>query len=142
MKNLIFLSIACSALFMFSCNKDQAAVKKLDGSWTVTKMVSTNGGVSFDFIASGGGGAAFTFVECKLKKDEWCTGTSSTTIFNVTTTNEQVYRVTGDGTTLETKEDVNSSTVTTTTIDELTKTNLKMSSVDGNTTTVIEATKN
>lgn len=54
-----------------ACNKEQAAVKKLAGEWTVDQLdVFENGTMTY----SGPNEEAlnFTFEECKLKEDEWC----------------------------------------------------------------------
>lgn len=143
MKKLLFVAIAFAGLSLVSCNKDQAAVKKLDGAWTVTKAASTDGGVTFDPIASGDASMSMTFTNCKLKTDEWCTMSQSFTFTGFPTVTETwVYRVTGDGATLESKEHADSTTINTITIDELSKTDFKGTQVDGTTTTVIEATKN
>ena len=140
MKKLLFVAIAFAGLTLVSCNKDQAAVKKLDGTWNVTSMKSDGTElISSDFKVS------MTFNACKLKKDEWCTGSSTVTFAGQTSTASSVYRVTGDGTTLESKEHKDSTDVSSMTINELSKTNMKATQTDefgGQTyTTVIEAEK-
>lgn len=142
MRKLLFLAVAISGLMLVSCNKDQAAVKKLDGAWTVNKAATTEDGVTYDFVASGDATMSLTFTGCKLKADEWCTMTSTVTFGNLTDTESDVFRVTGDGMTFEQKDDAASSTTETSTITELTKTSFTMTSTDGDATTVIEATKN
>ncbi|OIQ36042.1 MAG: hypothetical protein BM555_03445 [Crocinitomix sp. MedPE-SWsnd] len=143
MKKLLFVAVAIAGLALVSCNKDQAAVKKLDGAWTVTKAAGTTNGVTYDPVASGDATMSMTFTACKLKTDEWC-NTSSTVTFGTfpAATTSSVFRVTGDGTTMESKEHADSTTVSTMTINELTKTTMMATMVDGETTTVIEATKN
>ena len=142
MRKLLFVAVAISGLMLVSCNKDQAAVKKLDGAWTVTKAATTENGVTYDFVASGDASMSLTFTGCKLKADEWCTMTSTVTWGNLTDTESDVFRVTGDGMTFEQKDDAASSTAEISTITELTKTSFTMTSTDGDETTVIEATKN
>lgn len=143
MKKLLFVAVAFAGLTLVSCNKDQSAVNKLDGSWTVTKLESTSGGTSYDPIAAGDMTMSMTYTKCKLKTDEWCTTTYTQTITGWPSyTESDVYRVTGDGTTLEVKDSDTSSTIWTTTIEELTKSTFRGTSVDGSTTTTIEATKN
>lgn len=143
MKKLLFVAIAFTGLALVSCNKDQAAVKKLDGNWNVTAMTSETGGVTVDLLDGFIESASMTFVECKLKKDEWCTGSATTKVTGFPeTTDNNVYRVTGDGTTLETKEHADSTDVTSITIDELSKTDGKFTQVDvnGSTTTTTKIT--
>ncbi|MEO9531826.1 MAG: hypothetical protein ABJG68_13680 [Crocinitomicaceae bacterium] len=142
MRKLLFVAVAISGLMLVSCNKNQAAVKKLDGAWTVNKAATTEDGVTYDFVASGDATMSLTFTECKLKADEWCSMTSTVTWGNLTDTETDVFRVTGDGMTFEQKDDSGSSTTETSTITELTKTSFTMTSTDGDATTVIEATKN
>lgn len=139
------LLFAFVALVFVACNKNQAAVKKLDGKWTVTEMTYSDGGFSADVIALGGS-ASFTFTSCKLKKDEWCDGSSSVTypaaMGGLTDNSTFLFRVTGDGTTMESKDSDTSSTITSMTIDELTKSDAKFTMVDGTATTKVTATKN
>lgn len=143
MKKLLFVAVAVSGLVLVSCNKNQSAVKKLDGTWTVTKAASTTGGITYDPIASGDATQTMTFTACKLKTDEWCTMTTTTNITGwPESTESDVYRVTGDGMTLETKDDAASTEIWTMTINELSKSSMMATQVDGSTTTVIEATKN
>jgi len=143
MKKLLFVAVAIAGLALVSCNKDQAAVKKLDGAWTVNKAESTTQGVSYDLIGSGDATMSMTFTACKLKTDEWCNATTTVKFGTFPeTTDATVYRVTGDGTTLESKEHADSTTVSTMTIVELSKSEMKATMVDGETTTNIEATKN
>ena len=139
MKKLLFVAIAFAGLALVSCNKDQAAVKKLDGTWNVTSSTTTSGSVTVDnmqYVDK----ITMTFTACKLKKDEWCTSTSTVSAGSLSFTENDVFKVTNDGTKMELKCDT-CSTSTIMTIDELTKTNLKTTWVDGSSTTVTEATK-
>ena len=71
MKKLFFIPLA--ALLLFSCNKDQAAVKKLDGTWNVTEAIAVTsvGSVSVpNDILEGEAVYTLTFNACKLKNDE------------------------------------------------------------------------
>jgi hypothetical protein len=140
MKKLLFVAIAFAGLALVSCNKDQAAVKKLDGSWTATSAAQVTGGVTVDLITAGFSFKS-TFNSCKLKKDEWCTGTSTTTFAGVDNIDNQVFRVTGDGTVFEWKEHKDSTTVTSMTIDELDKSTLVTTYVDGTTSTTLTYSK-
>ncbi|MEO9531827.1 MAG: hypothetical protein ABJG68_13685 [Crocinitomicaceae bacterium] len=142
MKKLLFVAVAISGMMLVSCNKNQAAVKKLDGSWTVTSAKTTDGSFTYDGVAAGDYTQSMTFTACKLKTDEWCTMSSTTTWGNLTDTESDVFRVTGDGMTLESKDDDTSSTIWSMTINELTKSEMTATSTDGSATTVIMATKN
>jgi hypothetical protein len=139
MKKILFIAII--ALVSISCNKNQRAVKKLSGKWEATKFATTDSsGTTTDYI--GLINVTYEFDNCKLKNDEYCnmTTTTTTNIFGVSTstTENNMYRVIDEGVTLEVKND---STTNTITIVELTKKNLKVKQVENNTTLEIEATK-
>ncbi|UKN01869.1 hypothetical protein K6119_19280 [Paracrocinitomix mangrovi] len=140
MRKLTLIALAFVGVTLVSCNKDQAAVKKLDGSWNATKMVASGGGFTIDIIGAGGS-AEWTFNSCKLKNDEWCTGSATLNFLGDTDTENYVFRVTGDGTTLETKEHADSTDVSSIQIIELTKSNCVLKQVDGDSTTDIELEK-
>jgi hypothetical protein len=139
MKKVLFIAII--ALFAISCNKNQRAVKKLSGKWEATKFASTDSsGTTTDII--GLINVTYEFDNCKLKNDEYCNMTTTTTsnFFGVSTSTTQndMYRVVDDGITLEIKNDSTSNSIT---IVELTNKNLKVKQVENNTTIEIEATK-
>ena len=141
MKKLLIVAVAFAGFVLFSCNKDQSAVNKLDGTWKVNKMeISDSTFGSIDLIAFGGS-ASYTFNKCKLKNDSWCTGSNTVTILGATETTEQIYRVTGDGTVLEFKDSDTSNYVSTLTISELTKKEFKGTLEEFGATVEIEATK-
>lgn len=126
-----FFVLALVVVGAVACNKDQAAVNKLEGSWKATEMLVSDGGFAIDLIAFGGS-FEMTFDGCKLKADEWCNVTTTSTFDGDTETDAGMYRVTDDGTTLETMDDVTSSLIRKITIVELTKTNMEVSwSEDG-----------
>ena len=128
--------IAAVALLAVACNKNQSAVKKLDGNWNVTSLVVTEDGSSIDFIESGFiTSASIMFEGCKLKDDEFCSMTTTTTTDFGSNTESDVYAVTDDGQTLQTKDEEESSEIETIEIVELTKTDCKLKQVDGDTTT-------
>lgn len=78
-----------------SCNKNQAAVKKLDGTWQLTHE---NGQpVDADDIVK------LTFTKCKLAKDEYCTLTFTTIFLGQTFTSSAMYLVMDKGETMEIK---------------------------------------
>ena len=128
-------------LLVFSCNKNQSAVKKLDGEWNVTKFASSENGVTTDLIGPNFA-MKYKFDNCKLKDNEYCNFTTYTTVtilgISLTTNTTDLYTVKNDGTVLEVKND---SITDTWNIKELTKKNLTVEQVKGNVTNHIEATK-
>jgi len=135
------LLVAIIVIVAVACNKNQSAVRKLDGTWKATSFATTDStGTTVDLI--GFVDVTFVFDGCKLKKDEYCNITTTTITnafgFTSSTTENDLYRVIDDGTTLEIKAD---STTSTMTIVELTRSSLKVKQVDGNQTTNIVATK-
>ncbi|MFT4600019.1 MAG: hypothetical protein ACI857_000187 [Arenicella sp.] len=120
------LSILVLTVVFLSCNKDQSAVKKLDGTWDLTKMEIEADlfgvPIKLDLIGLGGSGT-MSFDNCKLADDEWCNVSSVTVnpLDSTTVTANDLYRVTNDGTKLETKTSDTASTSTIMTINELTK---------------------
>ena len=126
------LSILVLAVIFLSCNKDQSAVKKLDGTWDLTKMEIEadlfGTSVKLDLIGLGGSGT-MTFQNCKLADDEWCNVSSTTfnPLDSSTVTANDLYRVMNEGTTLETKTSDTASTSTIMTIHELTRSFLSVS---------------
>jgi len=64
MKKILVVSTLFLSALMISCNKNQKAVKELEGNWEEVTIDGTNvpeadrGTINFDY--------------CKLKKDEWC----------------------------------------------------------------------
>lgn len=130
MKKIII--IASIALLAVACNKNQRAVNKLDGSWKATKWIASDGYTSADIIATGDlVEASMTFSSCKLKKDEWCTMTSTFTLEGEPTISaSQLYRVSVDGSRLETKENSAAIAVTNHEILEITGKKLKIKHID------------
>jgi hypothetical protein len=112
----------------------------LDGNWNVTSIKFTEDGVSEEFLEPG-----FTFKlsfdGCKLKDDEYCVMTSTSSYGGMSETESSVYRVTEEGTKLEIKDSLTSSTSEIIEIVELDKENLKLKQVDGTETTEITAKK-
>lgn len=142
MKKIISLLLVAIALFIVGCNKDQKAVNKLDGQWTATKAVMTESSLGFaiDLILLGGS-MSFTFDGCKLKNDEWCTATTTLTFDGDSETETMVYRVSGDGTVLESKSSDTSSVINTISIVELGRKNCVLKQVDGTVTLDVTLTK-
>jgi len=135
------LLIATFVFIAISCDKNQNTVKKLDGTWKATKFASTDStGVTIDLI--GFVDISYQFDGCKLKNDEYCnmTTTTTTNLFGVSTTTTELdsFRVIDDGSTLEVKTGSSSITMT---ILELTNKSLKVKQVENNTIVNIEATK-
>lgn len=65
MKKAFFITLVAIVALVSSCNKNQKAIKTLEGDW---EEVSIDGVT----IPEGEKGTAH-FEYCKLKKDEWCT---------------------------------------------------------------------
>jgi len=127
-KVLVILSVA---LLLFSCNKNQSAVKKLDGTWKATKYKVTEDGVSADLIATGWiNSLTAIFDGCKLKEDEFCNVTTTVDTDFGNETDTGLYTVVSDGTELQMKDDPSSTTIHTIEIVELTKTTLKTKDTD------------
>lgn len=126
------LMIAAVALLAVACNKNQAAVKKLDGTWNATAYSVTDGGVAVDLLSTGAViSSKVTFSDCKLKDDEFCNATTSITYPVIGEfSNAHLYNVTNDGETLQTKDDLSSTTIVQTDIIELTKSMLKLETTD------------
>lgn len=142
MKKTISLLTVTFLLFAVSCNKDQSAVNKLDGKWNATKAVMSESGWGFSIdLIQLGGSLSFTFDDCKLKNDEWCNATSTLTFDGDTDTEVLVYRVSGDGTVLESKTSDTSAVITTISIVELRRKNCVLKRVDGTSTFDITLTK-
>lgn len=64
MKKTIIVSFVLLSTLILSCNKNQSAVKKLEGDWEEVSI----GGVPVAEADKG----VMHFDFCKLKKDEWC----------------------------------------------------------------------
>ncbi len=110
MKKGLFLITAVALLVFASCNKNQKAVKTLDGSW---ELVSTDGVA----VTDPDDVTTVTYSNCKLKKDEYCEVTTKdsdgteTAMYKVEDDGETlIYKVTESGISIELKS----------TIDELT----------------------
>jgi hypothetical protein len=87
------LSTLMLMFIVASCNKDQRAVKTLDGKWQQTKM---NGNpIDADEIYT------IEFKACKLKKEEYCVVTVSEVYFGQTFTFTGDFKVIDKGETLE-----------------------------------------
>lgn len=130
----MFLSTMMLMFVVTSCNKNQSAVKKLDGQWQLTKQ---NGvAVDADDISK------ITFTECKLKKDEYCDIQFSYTILGQTITNSGQFLVTDDGETLEIKFTTGGQTsVDQLKIKELSKSVLILETTEGSTVSTEEYKK-
>ena len=132
MKKTVFLIL--SVALVIGCSKDQKAVNTLEGAWAATKMDVTFNffGTSFTFdVIEEGGSAIFTFTKCKLKSEEWCDLSMNIYEASLDTSfvSDVLYRITEDGSVLETKETDTSSTTQIISIDELTKSDLKVNFV-------------
>ena len=139
MKKIIFtLVILCFVLV--SCNKEKRAMKKLEGVWNVTAMTIDSSGVSVNYWeqiqAVGITSLTYNFQNCgtDVACDVYSTSTGSFLGFPINNVDTLTYSVSEDGETITLDGDEAS-------IDELTKSSLIMSQVDGNTTTIVTMEK-
>jgi len=134
------LLVAVVALLAIACNKNQSAVKKLDGVWNVTKFATTDSsGVSVDLSSLIQ--MEYTFDGCKLKDNEYCNVSVKTTFFGQSDTQTSLYTVKNDGETLEFKQSDSLATVTTLDIVSLSRSTLVLKQIDGSITNDIELAK-
>jgi hypothetical protein len=90
MKNVLFLFSLAAMLIFASCNKDQQAVKMLDGTWEVSTV---NG---FPVPSNSEVYHKYTFSNCTLKDDEYC----DVKFQNNNETSNFLYKVSEKGTKL------------------------------------------
>ncbi len=123
------LLIAAIALLAAACNKDQKVVKILDGTWNATKWTAELNGVTGDLLADGGS-AKYTFTKCKIKDGEFCDMTwdldSPFAAYPIDNEGNGLFTVTNDGGTLQTKDDLSSTTVNYYEIEEYTRKSVKL----------------
>ena len=132
------LLIAAIVLLAVACNKNQKVVNRLDGTWKATKFAvsdttsSDTAATSIDLITLGViSSFTMTFEKCKLKDGDFCTMSTDLHYFlGDPVQDTSLFIVTGDGTTLEVKDDLSSTTIVKTDIIELTKTTLKTKNTD------------
>ncbi len=126
MKNVLMLSTLMLMFVVASCNKNQTAVKKLDGTWQLTHQ---NGNpVDADEITK------MTFTKCKLKKDEYCQMSFSYTALGQTFSASAQFLVMDDGNTLEYKyTSAGQTSIERLKIKELTKSKLILEITEGTT---------
>ena len=123
--------IAAVALIAVACNKNQSAVKKLDGTWEATEINYSEDGATVDLLEEGiVTSATYIFDGCKLKDDEFCSLTTTFVTIVGSGTESDLYNVIDDGETLQTKDDASSETINAITIDELTRSTLVLSQID------------
>jgi len=111
-------------LMIVSCNKDQKAVKMLDGKWKMTKF---NNQVVPDANAT-----TWTFTNCKLKTDELCDVKAQ----SGSQTLDYKYLVKDDGKTLIVKNSAGTVEIQNYTITSLDKSALVVTYSEGGTVTV------
>jgi len=138
MKNLKFIGALIMLVVFTSCDKNQTAVRKLDGKWQVTEATASNGVSSTTTTYASNNTSTYTFDNCKLKKDEYCNVAISQTIYGTNVSINQQYRITDDGKTLEFKNGSFSSTMT---IVDLKGKDLTLQATNGSNSTTIKLTK-
>ncbi|WP_027420684.1 hypothetical protein [Crocinitomix catalasitica] len=107
MKRIAFVGFL--ALVLFSCNKNQKASKKLDGTWDASKItlsIETGGGeVSFDALAIDPDAyGILSFTNCNLKSGDFCEASVDIKIADNHVNSNSEYRVIDDGTILVVKD--------------------------------------
>lgn len=102
MKRILF--ILSLALIIFSCNKNQKAVKTLDGTWKTNKYLVTTLAGTVDLFSVDGFAYTMTFDKCKLKDNDFCDLTVSKTSDGETITESLLFRVSDEGKVLETSQ--------------------------------------
>lgn len=135
------LMIAAVVLLAVACNKNQSAVKKLDGEWNVTKMLITEDGkAAIDFISLGAS-VNYKFTKCKLSTDEYCDLSVTNTFDGSSDVYNGVFKVTDDGTTLVQADSDTSSVTTSIEIVELKSKTASFKQVDGTSTIEMDLEK-
>ena len=120
MKKFLFFSLL--AILMIGCNKNQKVVKKIDGTWKVTKYNETYDGITENALDPEDGVIEFVFDNCKLKEDEFCIVKWIQTYPDGEVDIEVMeYRVEANGTSLEFRYFEDPSSIMFSEITELTK---------------------
>ena len=132
------LMIALIAITAIACNKNQSAVKKLDGEWKATKLIFSNKptinyATVFDY--------RLIFNVCDLKDNEYCSMTTKITFDTDVETETGFFKVTSDGTVLILSEDAANGDDQTLTIVDLSSDKLKLTLKEGNDTIEFELEK-
>jgi hypothetical protein len=102
MKKILF--ILTIALVVFSCNKNQKAVKTLDGTWKTNKYLVTTEEGTVDLFLTDDFSYTMVFEKCKLKDNDFCNLTVTQVLGEETTSSSLLYRVSEEGTVLETSQ--------------------------------------
>ena len=136
------LMIVAIAVLAVACNKNQKAVKQLDGTWNVTSWMDTWDGASEEYIEDGYS-MTMLFNNCKLKDDEFCDVVLTEVSGSESDSYAMEYRVAGYGTSLELRDTDYPSELTYLKIEEFTKENLTLVADygDGDKTTIVLAKK-
>ncbi len=128
MKNLLKLKViillTIVALGAVNCNKNQKAVKRLSGQWKSTNIYETIGNNATD-LSSQGVSYTFNFNKCKLNKNDYCNySVTKVAPLNGTTetiTDNGFYKITDDGKTMTTTNNITNGVILTYDIVNLTK---------------------
>lgn len=70
MKKLLFIGFL--ALSIVACNKNQSAVRKIDGKWKAESYTISNGTTVTDVLETTNLDYEYNFETCKLKTEETC----------------------------------------------------------------------
>lgn len=101
-----------AAAFMFtSCNKDQAAVNKMEGEWKVkTSKTYLNGTEVQPAEGEETPDMTLTFEKCKLADAEWCDASMAVSFDGASITTDFKYNVSNDGESMSWDMDNNAAT--------------------------------
>ena len=124
---------------MVACNKNQHAVKKLDGDWIATKYQISDATTSVDLI-NNYKEVMFTFNKCKLKDNDFCSAIVTLVELDGSISSDaDLFIVKEKGTILQLGTSSNGANDWT--VEDLTKSNLIISKIDGAEKTKLEFTK-
>jgi hypothetical protein len=93
--------IALMAFIAVGCNKDQKAVKQLDGEWNATSFIYTDVNGQSEQLITNDYSFKMTFNGCKLKDEEFCEVIMEDVLLGVPDIIIMDFRVNGDGEYLE-----------------------------------------
>jgi len=100
MKNIVIITLI--AVAVISCNKNQSAVKSLDGEWKSHKLIlASQPTVNLAAFSE----LTLVFNECELEDNEYCTMNTSIKLDNEPNTfnSTGLFKVSSEGTELEFK---------------------------------------
>lgn len=93
------LFTAAAAFMLTSCNKDQSAVNKMEGAWTIKSQQTFVNNVEVIDTTTGTSASVttLTFEKCKLADNEFCNATRAVSGGGTSFSTAFKYNVTEDG---------------------------------------------